>query len=248
MNEKQRLLNLLNEKKISSSDFKVLSDALDKKPSRLMTTLFFLVNPFQKVAGVRALLIGLVILLLTSLFGYYAKIYFIDLWNTSHVIENHLPKAPYTFWLVLYQNVICCLCLSLSYLLFAMIFQRKRLRVIDFFGTVAMSRFPFLVNAIIVFFVQWLAPDFMSRHVTEISSSWLETIFSFQNIVLGFWQIIIYFYALKESSGLTGNKLWISIIASFILANFVAGQLTMFFGNSPGSLSYSGHISSHSGG
>lgn len=149
----------------------------------------------------------------------------------SFVSVKMIPniKAPYTFLLLVYQNVITCLTLSVSYILFAKIFQQKRLRIIDFFGTVVFSRLPFLIYLMFLLLVQVAIPDFIANPMAHFHPSWIVAIASLVNILLALWQIAIYFYALKESSGLTGNKLWISAIGSFVIATAISAKPTMFF-------------------
>lgn len=229
MDEKQRLLKMLNENKISENDFQILSAVLDKKPTRLMRVLSFSVNPFQKIAGIQALLIGVAIILLTSYLGFHAQQYYVNIMVTSDTNINLQPRVAYTFWLVLYQNVICCLSLSLCYLLFAKLLQRNSVRLVDFFGMVALARLPFLINALFILVVQHFAPDFIHAHNLLLQSSWLEIVFSLQNMLLGLWMLILYFNAMKEASGLTGGKLWFSVAISFIVASVMGSELTMFF-------------------
>lgn len=140
---------------------------------------------------------------------------------------NH--QANYNFWLVLYQNIICCLSLSFSYLLFAKLFRQKGLRLIDFFGAVMLARIPFLFDTLTDMVFKILIPNFFTDPNVFLRPSLLIGIFELQNLLLGLWAIALYFYALKESSGLTGSKLWIASIGSFLLATVISSKLTMFF-------------------
>lgn len=229
MNEKQRLLNMLHEKKISETEFKVLLAALEKEPTHLMKFLYFLANPFHKITGIQAVLIGIVVVLLTSYLGFLGNQYYINPLQTVDASINAHPRVAYSFWLVLYQNVICCLILSLLYFTFAKIFQKKSLRSIDFLGMVAVARFPILVNAIVVLAVQKFWPNFIAARYVHLHFSWLDMFFTFQNLIIGLWLLILYFNAQKVASGLTGSKLWISVIGTFILTCVIGSELTMFF-------------------
>ena len=229
MDEKQRLLNLLNERKISEDDFKILIAALDKKPTRLMMVLSFLVNPFQRLAGGQALLVGIAIIILLSYFGFHAQQYYVNIMQSVDTSINTRPRVAYTFWLVLYQNVICWWSLSLCYLLFAKLLQRNPIRWIDFFGMVAVARLPFLVSTIFVLSIEHFFPGFIQARDHQLQSSWLQVVFSVQNMLIGLWLLMMYFNAMKEASGLTGGKLWFSVAASFIIASVVGSELTMFF-------------------
>jgi hypothetical protein len=55
----------------------------------------------------------------------------------------------------------------------------------------------------------------------------LAIIFSFVVITCATWHIVTYLYALKESSGLSGKKLWISFIACILIGEIITNFITM---------------------
>src|SRR4051812_22762412 len=55
--ERERLLKLVEEGKISESDFKLLNEALSKSPGRFRLT-DWMFNPFRKLAGLQSLGFG----------------------------------------------------------------------------------------------------------------------------------------------------------------------------------------------
>ena len=73
--EKERLLNMLKENKITESDYQLLSESINKKPSRLNTVFSLIINPFQKIAGLYALIAGLMIIAFMSYVGMVGKFY-----------------------------------------------------------------------------------------------------------------------------------------------------------------------------
>lgn len=227
--EKQRLLAMLNEDKISENDFKILSAALAKKTSAISRLISVVINPFQKIAGIQALLLGIIILFVMSYAGLQAKIYYTGIMSMTSIANIPTPKGSYSFLLLIYQNFVCCLSLSLAYVVCALVFRQKRLRLIDFIGTVAVSRMPFLVMTLYLIIIQAITPDFAASTVVQLHSPWLSATTNLLSMLFAAWQLAIYFYALKESSGLTGNKLWISAIVSFVVAAAVSGELTMIF-------------------
>jgi len=48
-------------------------------------------------------------------------------------------------------------------------------------------------------------------------------------LVCAIWQVVTYFYALSESSGLIGKKLWIAFIGSLVVGEVVSSILTNLF-------------------
>lgn len=229
--ENERLINMLKENKISEEDYKLLSAAIDKKSSRASLIFSVLTNPFQKVAGLYALISGLAVIFCMSYLGVVAKCYSVGVIGSlnASVIKSHIQP---TFSLLLYQNLIVWLVLTLLFICFAKILQQKRLRLIDFFGTVALSRFPYLIMMIILAITRVTHQSFLDIDITkglQLHPSIFMSLFSAAIILCFIWEVVMYFYALKESSGLTGKKLWISFIVALILGEVITSPLTMIF-------------------
>lgn len=228
-NEQERLIKLHNENKISTDDYKMLLSALNKKPSRAQLFFSFLINPFQKIAGVKALILGLIIMASMSYLGVIAKAYFPEVLGflNSTVVKN--PKFQLNFFLLAYQNIVCWLTMSALYIIAAKILQPKKTRIIDFLGTVALSRYPYLVFTILTSILVTLDPNFANvdlSHGYPMHNSMLKNIFAMLFVVCAAWHIATYFYAFKESSGLHGHKLWLSVIVALILGDTISGFLT----------------------
>lgn len=232
--EQERLILMVKENKISEEEYKLLSSAIDKKQLRLRGLFYLLVNPFQKIAGVYALLSGVMVIFLMSYLGSIGKFYSVGIVGclNAAVIKN--PNIQPTFPLLLYQNIVIWLVMTFIFIMFAKLFQQKRLRIIDFFGTVALSRFPFLILLVILIIMRITNPSLMNIDLTkglQFHPSVSMSLFSALIVVCFIWEIITYFYALAESSGLIGKKLWISFIAALILGETIAAPLTMIFFN-----------------
>src|SRR3990167_4812466 len=88
--EKIRLERMLKENKITQQDYNTLLVALEKKSffSKMGSSL--LLNPFQKIAGFKALVIGMMILVAMSCIGIIAKVYFLG--PLSVINASALPK------------------------------------------------------------------------------------------------------------------------------------------------------------
>lgn len=227
--EKDRLDEMLQNNKITKSEYHLLLSALNKKNS-FYVVFSFLVNPFQRIAGVYSLVIGLITLLAMSGLGLIAKVYFpglITILNASAVKE---PKVPLNFYLLLYQNAICWIVLTIIFIVIAKILQQKRIRIIDFIGTVALARFPFLILTGILCIIRLLYPSFLEIDLTKgvlVEPSVSLSAFFVVMITFVIWQITTYFNAFKESSGLIGKKLWIGFIIALILGEVTTNYLTM---------------------
>lgn len=230
--ENERLINMLKENKISEDDYKLLSTAIDKKPSRASLIFSMLTNPFQKVAGLYALISGLIVIFFMSYLGVIAKCYSVGVIGSLNASVIKSQNIQPTFSLLLYQNLIVWLVVTLLFICFAKILQQKRLRLVDFFGTVALSRFPYLIMMIILAITRLTHQSFLDIDITkglQLHPSILMSLFSAAITLCVIWEVVMYFYALKVSSGLTGKKLWISFIVALILGEIITSPLTMIF-------------------
>lgn len=231
--ENERLLSMLQQGKISEEEYKSLVAVLDKDESLLSRLFSVAINPFQKIAGWYSLAAGVIVLIAMSFIGAIAQIYFTGLLGilNSAIIKN--PTVKSSFMLLAYQNSVVWVTLTILFIISAKICQQKRLRIIDFFGTVALSRIPFLVLTIFLCVIQIVNPGFMNNFDLtkehQFHPSFGITLFMIFVLACGIWQLITYFYALKESSGLMGKKLWTSFIASLILGEAISSALTNVF-------------------
>jgi hypothetical protein len=227
--EKERLDKMLAENKISFNDYKILLAAINNKDSWIKATIAFLLNPFKKIAGFKALVIGLIIIIGMSYLGTIVKVYYsaiLDLMN-AHEVFN--PKYPLTFTILLYQTFLSWMIVSLFYIIAAKIAHAQKTRIIDFLGTVALARYPYLLFTVFLYIVQLFVPDILKYELPQgytHPSNLLMTvgmIFSLCTI----WQVSAYYYAFKESSGLTNKKLWISFIVIMIVGEFISQKLAL---------------------
>ncbi len=232
--EKARLLEMLQEKKITEDDYHLLLSALRKRAFFSKISSSMLLNPFQKIAGGRALIIGIMIMLSMAYIGVTGKTYFLSPLS----IVNASALAPQTkainFLLLAYQNGVAWLVLVAFFMGSTHLLQKRKIRLVDFLGTVALALFPSLLVTIFVCIVRIMNPSFLEIDLTQglpIHASMNEMVFGLVISSLMIWQLITYFYALKESSGMVGRKLCLSFIVSMVLSIFIAQPLTTIFMN-----------------
>lgn len=232
--DKEHLLCMLRERKISQEDYDLLIRTLNKKSLFEKISSSFLINPFQKIAGFKALISGIIILLIMSYVGVIAKVYFPGVLSVINASVVTHQKIANNFFLLAYQNLVAWLVLAVVFMIAARISQQKRIRMIDFLGTVALARFPLLILTICIMVIQIVNPDFLAIDLSKglpLHPTIGMDLFSIVTTCLSIWQIAMYFSALKESSGLIGKKLWISFIASIIVAEYIASPLATIFMN-----------------
>ena len=229
--EQERLLTMRKENKISECDYQMLSNALNKKSIFADIENSMLINPFQKIAGFKALILGLTLMLIMSILGVYGNIYYDGVFG-YFVAESLKTTITPGFTLLLYQNIVACLSITVIFLAVAIFFRQKNIRIIDFFGTVALSRYPILISLLFTMLEKYLKPENFIQDVSkgiELHISIIGIIGHFVFFICLIWQIMTYFSALKEASGLQGKKLWTGFIIAIILSDVIAGILTRFF-------------------
>ncbi len=69
-NNQARLLNLLDEHKITQDEYDILRQALNNKPKLVIRVCQFLINPYAKITTMYCLIIGLFIIVALAYVGY----------------------------------------------------------------------------------------------------------------------------------------------------------------------------------
>lgn len=228
--ELDRLLKMRKENKISENDFEMLSSALTKNSFCSTLENSKLINPFQKIAGLRALLIGIMLMVVISALGVYANVY-ID-GSLGFLLATGVKARAPSFLLLLYQNVVACLSVAVLFYLSATVLRQKGIRIIDFLGTVAFARYPTCISIVFIIIENWLTPENFNQDVSKGISLHFSIIGSISALLWTacyIWQGMNYFFALKESSGLDGNRLWRAFLFSMITADILSMILTRIF-------------------
>lgn len=233
LNEKQKLLVMLRENKITKEDYQLLINSIKTSEGHPIYAWF--INPFQKIAGIKSVILGLLVLVTLSATGVVAGVYYpsiLDCLNASAMPYTNAIKP--NFSLLLIQNIVNWLALSLVFYLVSISLKQRRIRLIDFLGTVAVSRFPYIVLSLLIVLVWKIDPKILNF------DSHINTEFHFHFSVINFminfmwefcyaWQITTYLFSLKESSGLNGTKLWVGFVISLILGVAISGAINNFY-------------------
>lgn len=232
--DKVRLSKMLKENKISPEDHAILTTALRKKSLFNKIQATFLLNPFQKIAGFKALFLGLITLVLVSILGIKAKLFFLGPLSTINASVLAKQNIDNLFGFLLYQNVVCWLVLVTVLMITTKILQKNQVRIIDFLGTVALARFPTLIVTLYVLMLRIWYPSLLEVDLSKgypLHYSFGQVLLGIPILIIAIWQVILYFYAFKESSGLRSKKLWLGFIVAIILSESIAQPLTTWFMN-----------------
>ncbi|WP_291855162.1 hypothetical protein [Marinilabilia sp.] len=197
------------------------------KPSKLF-------NPFEEIAGAKALFFGFVVMLITGLTGYFSFTHFPDMISIKYIPE-YLPLSYYFV-----QQVVIWLIPSLIFYVFALIGSSSSVRVVDIFGTMALARFPYIIAAVLGFsgsmkrFGDYLMALFMEHDTTATISTFdivTAIVVMFLMLLLTVWLVALMYNAFRISSNLKGGKavglfiagLFISIIATMLVNIWLYG-------------------------
>lgn len=186
-----------------------------------------LVNPFQYLAGLKSLILGLAIILATAVIGYYSNTHFPDIISVKICHD-------FSIWYFVIQGLLNWFILSTIFYFASIITSKSSVRPIDIYGTQALARFPYLLASFMGF--SDALNDF-SKHLLwtllkkgepiEISS--LQIVIAIlilaSSLILTIWLIALMFNAFKVSANLKGNKLVFTFIICLILSLVASGYL-----------------------
>jgi hypothetical protein len=188
-------------------------------------------NPFQRIAGEKALLWGVAGIGLTVLFCSITRIHF------NGYIHLGLATENIHFLTLLLENLIIWLLPAILFYLTGLILSKSKIRLIDVLGTFAFAQLPLLVIPLFGFF-----PSFKYlMGVTTFDEQMLQnpdfitgTILSVLTLPFVVWNIIWLFQAYKTSCNLKGWKLGVSFAILYValcvfICPIVLEQLFKFF-------------------
>ena len=102
-----------------------------------------LINPFERIAGWKALAIGICIISLTAVFGKINNLLFDNL--------LHVTLCPHTFGRAFLGSGLNWVIVSIVMLIAGKLFSTSKIRIIDVAGTMALSCAPLLLIALFGF-------------------------------------------------------------------------------------------------
>ncbi len=187
-----------------------------------------LINPFKYIAGTKSLILGVLIIIITSIIGNYSHTHFPD--TISIKIS---PDLSFRYFLV--QNLLNWFIVSSLFYITSLIISKSSIRIVDIFGTQALARFPYLFASIIGFsdsieaFGEYLLWTLLKQgnpieiSTFEIISAILLMVFS---LLLTIWLITLMFNAFKVSANIKGSKLILTFISILIISLVVSSYAT----------------------
>ena len=167
-----------------------------------MTTWLF--NPFTYVAGLKSLLIGWALMLLTAFIAHYSGAHF------DGAIDVHGSSKVFPAWCFFMEQLIAWGSLVITIFLAGLFFSTSSVRFIDVAGTVALARGPLLIIAILHFAISQPEMDLVDIVIILIE------------VVFIIWMIALLYNAFKVSCNMKGNKAAGLFIVSLVVAEVIS--------------------------
>ena len=172
----------------------------------------WLINPFERIAGWTALMIGVVVMALTAVVGTINHVAF------DGVLDIHSWAKP-SFSESFAMQVIDFFALFLTKWLAGACFSRSKLRAVDVAGTMALARVPMLLLAIVCFLP--VVPESLYDFPRMI-------IFSLICMPFWIWMIVLKYNAWVVSCHMKGNRAVVSFIGSLLVAEIISKVVIIF--------------------
>jgi len=189
-----------------------------------------LANPFERIAGFKALIIGLLGVFAAGTIGYYSKTHFDGILNIHSGLQGSL-------FLHLSEPIISILTISLWFLTGSWILSPSKIRAIDVIGTQFFAFLPLVPASLIGFsgsmerFNQQMM-DYIQHPTQPISLSTGDSVVTgfliLIILVLTIWSGTLIFYACKISANLSNKKL-IPLFISGIIIGMAIPKLIFHF-------------------
>jgi len=187
-------------------------------------------NPFKYVAGVKSLVIGILIILVTAYIGYTSNTHFPDL-----ISIKTCPDLP--VWYFVIQSLSNWIVFSSLLYSCAIVGSPSSVRLVDIFGTQALARFPYLIASFIGFsdsinkFGKYMLWTLLQKG-ESISLSTGNFVIAISLIILTFlltiWLVALMYNAFKVSANIKGTKAVVFFIIVFIVSMVITGYISKY--------------------
>jgi len=205
-------------------------------------TITCLFQPFERVAGGLALVLGAVAIVLSAALASSAGLIH------DGVLDLHF-SAHLSFWTLLAQGLINWLSLSGLLLVAGSCLAPRSFRWIDLLGTQALARWPMLAATAYLSIpglntrIRELTEELMSKMPTDpskvmassaylLDAMWL-TLISLPSLVFIAWMIWLMYHAYSISTDMKGSRAVFSFVAALVLASIFSKVLIIHLVGSP---------------
>ncbi|MBS4013916.1 MAG: hypothetical protein KGZ97_09215 [Bacteroidetes bacterium] len=198
-----------------------------------------LYNPFNYIAGIQALIIGLLIIIITSSIGAYSGIHFPGVLDIKIGYEG-------SFLMHLAISAMAWFSAVVVLYIMAIILAGPKVRFIDIAGTLAIARFPALIASLTGFInvfskvIDYILYKVFEKvqgvaeiEILKISdpghvATWefiVAALIGLSMIIIVVWMVAMMFHAYRVSSNLKGSNLIASFIIGILIAQIISNIL-----------------------
>lgn len=184
-------------------------------------------NPFEKIAGWKAFGVGILILGITTILGYFGNTIFYGI---------SIKQVHDITWCRAFSLQALGLAITVAVMYLVALPLAKRVRFQDILGTVTLAKYP-LILASVVF---WIFNDRVMaitdsllqalqvnplNIINEISiADWIIFMaFAFVSLWILVWEIVLLVNAFKVSTNMKGAKCGLAFTAALLIAEIIIG-------------------------
>ena len=166
-----------------------------------------LINPFIRIAGMQALVWGILGLVISTLLSWASGYHY-------HGLLHFGPAPNPAWWCYLAEHLLVWLVPATLFYLGGLIFSHSKIRIIDVFGTVLFAQLPMLVMNLINFLppmqvLSQIDPTMSPAEILSMPYFHLAIVLSLIGFPFLVFSIIWMVQALKVSCNLKKSHLWI---------------------------------------
>ncbi len=178
-----------------------------------------LLNPFKYIAGYKALVLGLLAILLTAVIAHFSNMHFPGL-----ISVRTSPELP--LWYLAAQGLSNWIVFSVILYISALLVSQSSVRLVDVFGTQALARTPYVFAALMGFsdavnkfgeYVLWMTTQQGDPVSISLGVTIIAVIQIVITVLLAGWMVVLMYNAYSVSANLKGAKAGVSFIITFII-------------------------------
>ena len=199
-----------------------------------------LFKPFIFIAGGKALLTGVIILIVSGAVCYFSNCHFDGLLDFHF---GSINKSP--LWIYLCEGLINWSVIALLITVSARLITRSRYRVVDVFGTLALARAPYLITVLITLlpgagrYAQYIGLKVFNTPVSITPAPFDVYVFytvTITGLVMTIWSVLLMYRAFSISCNSKGKKavfyFIIIVLFSEVLSKLAIVAIAHFAGGS----------------
>lgn len=175
----------------------------------------FLFNPFNRIAGARALLLGWLLILLTAIIAFFSHCHF------DGALDAHAGQKG-AWWLYLAEPFLAWGSTVLVFYGTGLLVAGPQTRFVDIAGTMALSRWPKIFVALL-----FLIPVSVPQRASDVGLPLIA--FGLSALVFSIWMIALMYHAYTVSCHVKGTKAVVSFILALVIAELISKSAFYFF-------------------